>query len=453
MGWRDGLPFLYGVPADAEADLIDDTRPLLGDDAAAIFGDDPGTRPTAATVHAVIERLPPDADTDLIGAWIAVAASHGDPGAMRWHADRLAATPTLTPDVIAAAVAMLRAADDIIDGMAVNADAAVLGARGVVRRVLGLDAPSAATGIAALRAKAAGAQGGGPSMIVLAKPAAAQDAPRGKGDYDPLREYRAVLGVPLPLVRRPDLAAVRARLGAEFPHAAGVIDGVLRDVAAASAGDGAVRLRPTLLVGSPGTGKSRLARRLCEEFGVPASVVPVAGVADAHICGVPKGWSTGHGSVVAEAFRRHRIANPAVLLDELEKCAVSRHNGNVWDALLPLLEPETATAWRDPYVGEINASRVVWICTANTADPIPAPLRSRLRVLRVPDPQPAHVPLLAVSIMRDLAREQGLDPRWLPPLDGEELAALAESLAEHRSVRLLRAQVQRILELREMPNA
>ncbi|NYZ14851.1 AAA domain-containing protein [Azospirillum sp. RWY-5-1] len=112
--------------------------------------------------------------------------------------------------------------------------------------------------------------------------------------------------------------------------------------------DGALRLRPTLLVGEAGTGKSRLARRVFERLGLPYTVAPVGGTADARLLGTAKGWSTGHGSVVAEAFLRHRKANPGLVVDELEKVGTSRHNGSLWDGLLGLLEPETSRRWLDP---------------------------------------------------------------------------------------------------------
>lgn len=450
MDWRDHTPFPLGIPSACEAGLINDTADALGNARIVdVLGADLSAPLTADVAMAILGHLPATDDGELVCAWVAVAAAAGHIGSMRRHADALAGYGLLTPEIVAAAVSWSRAAELLLDG-GLDADPAtmIMSARAHVRRTLAVQNPIADR-LRALRNQAAGEEPACPAMIVLRKP---DDGERkAKAEHDPLSEYKAILGVPLPLVRRPDLTAVRAKLVGEFPHASSVIDAVLRD--AASAGDDTLRLRPTLFVGAPGCGKTRLAHRLCDELDVPLMTVPVAGAMDAHLLGVAKGWSTGHGSVVAEAFRRHRAANPAILLDELEKAGTSRHNGNVLDALLPLLEPETSARWRDPYVGQLNASRVIWLATANTVEPIPAPLRSRIRVLRVPDPAPEHVPLLAASIMRDVVRDQGLDERWVQPLDGEEVAALEESMSVHRSVRLLRRQVERVLELREMPCA
>jgi hypothetical protein len=70
---------------------------------------------------------------------------------------------------------------------------------------------------------------------------------------------------PLPLPVMPELTGVRARLIAEFPHAATIVNNVLEGFG----GRPNVYLRPTILLGAPGSGKTRFARRLAEELGTP----------------------------------------------------------------------------------------------------------------------------------------------------------------------------------------
>ncbi|SDB74522.1 hypothetical protein SAMN02927895_05249 [Belnapia rosea] len=114
------------------------------------------------------------------------------------------------------------------------------------------------------------------------------------------------------------------------------------------------------------------------------------------------------------------------MLDEVEKAGTSRTNGSLPDALLAMLEKRTARCWRDPYLeAPVNMEHVVWLATANDLDGVPSPLRDRFRILSFPAPRAEHLSALAHRLLVNSAIERGLDPRWAPPLDGVELAALA----------------------------
>jgi ATP-dependent Lon protease len=79
-----------------------------------------------------------------------------------------------------------------------------------------------------------------------------------------LGPLKSVINVPLPLVEVPPLHQVRSTLQFEFPYATDVIDFALADLV----GRTTVRLKPLLLVGDPGGGKTRFARRLGEVLGL-----------------------------------------------------------------------------------------------------------------------------------------------------------------------------------------
>jgi ATP-dependent Lon protease len=137
------------------------------------------------------------------------------------------------------------------------------------------------------------------------------------------------------------------------------------------------------------------------------------------------------------------------LIDEIDKSGNSRHNGRLEHVLMPFLEKETAKNYPDPYVeSDLNLSHVGYVLTCNSVDEIPAPLRDRLRIVRLPDPGREHLPALARCIVADIAKEQGGDPFWWPMLDDGELL-VAERLWKGGSVRRLSAVVERILAYRE----
>ena len=52
--------------------------------------------------------------------------------------------------------------------------------------------------------------------------------------------------------------------------------------------------------------------------------------------------------------------------------------------------------------------------------------------------------------MKDIAAEQEMDPVWLPQLDKMELEALQRAYGKHRSIRVLRRQLDAVLDARQM---
>lgn len=271
---------------------------------------------------------------------------------------------------------------------------------------------------------------------------AAQDIKSSLRNFDILSEL-------LPLATMPDdLVSWRDGLLAEFPHAAAAIDAIYEDlIARQSSNRRSFGFRPTLFVGAPGCGKSRLARRLAETADLALKVFSCGGVADSHFAGVSRGWSTALPSVPLEFLRASRVPNPMLLLDEIEKSGTSRHNGNIIDVMLTMLDPETAGRWIDPLLQTpVDLSHINWIFTANSVDPLPSPFRDRVRVIQVPKPELSHLPQLASSVLRDLDGRSG----WYQPLDQDELDAIAGSWGPSRSIRALRRLVEGVLKAREL---
>ncbi|MCJ2025580.1 AAA family ATPase [Methylobacterium sp. J-067] len=270
------------------------------------------------------------------------------------------------------------------------------------------------------------------------------------GKADNAREVKRLLskglGAPLPLRPVPaDWTAWEAGLVAEAPwHAPAV-----RAIRAGQGGRPHWGLSVTCLVGAPGSGKSRLVRQAAEVSNLPFARFSLDSTSDNSIGGTPIRWSSGHPGVVDGLLARSGTANGLVLLDELDKAAGSRTSGgHPFDILHGLFEAETARAWRSPYLlAELDLSHVTYVCTANSLDGIPASLLDRMTVVRVDEPGPEHLGLLAPALARQACRELGLDERW-GDLDGEELSALADAW-RGGSVRRLQRLVARILQARD----
>jgi len=243
----------------------------------------------------------------------------------------------------------------------------------------------------------------------------------------------------------PDIAAVRAALGFEFPYALGVIDVLLSDLV----GQSFVYLRPTIFWGTPGSGKTHFCRRLADLLGAGAWRFDASTSDGAVIGGTARRWNSTECAHPFLAISRARVANPLFLIDEIEKAGTRSDYGRLWDSLLGFLETETAERYPDPALQtEIDVSRVSYLATANYLDPLPAPLRDRMRILAFPEPRPTDLPELLPSVLDQLTRERNLDGRWIPPLSQVELNAVA-SFWRGGSVRRLKRFVDVVLRDRD----
>ncbi len=260
-----------------------------------------------------------------------------------------------------------------------------------------------------------------------------------------VKEFEKLLNVALPLPQVPGLAHVRERLVEEFPYAAAVIDELLNRLV----GRDHVHIRTTVLVGTPGCGKTRLARRLCEELAVPFELVSCGGLNDSSIGGTARRWTSGEPSLAVMSIRRHRCAGPVIILDEIEKVGTSRYNGNVHDVLIGLFERETSQRWFDPYVeSPCDLSHLSWLMTANTLATVPSVLLDRCRVIAFPEPGAEQLEVLAPRLVERIYVDAGHDPRWATPLEQFELTALAGHW-RGGSIRKLQQLVETLVEARE----
>jgi ATP-dependent Lon protease len=255
-----------------------------------------------------------------------------------------------------------------------------------------------------------------------------------------------VINVALPLVMVPPLHQVRDRLMFEFPYAINVIDFALADLV----GRITVRLRPLLLVGDPGGGKSRFARRLGEVLGLNVWRTDASRSDGAVFAGTDRRWYSAEPCHSFLAIGQARHANPMVLLDEIEKAGTRSDYGRLWDCLLGFLEPETNARYADPALQvTIDLSHISYVATANTLDPLPSPVRDRFRVISFPKPTKDDLDALLPAVIADLTAERSLDRRWIEPLDGLEHDAVAIHW-RGGSVRRLRRVVEAVLRERDL---
>ncbi|WP_245509550.1 AAA family ATPase [Bradyrhizobium vignae] len=250
-----------------------------------------------------------------------------------------------------------------------------------------------------------------------------------------------VINIALPLVAMPPLSEVRRALLAEFPYAALVVDFVLADLV----GRPTVRLNPLLLSGEPGSGKTRFAERMFHHLGVSCWRTDATAADGSAFGGTDRRWSTAQVCHPMLAIARAGHGNPGILIDEIDKAAIGRDYGRLFDRLLAFLESETARQYPDPALQTtLDLRHVSYVATANHTHTLPSPLRDRFRQIEFPKPAAEDLEALLPAVIADILRDRGLDRRWMIPFTTAEKQAIARHW-HGGSVRRLRRVVEVVM--------
>lgn len=160
---------------------------------------------------------------------------------------------------------------------------------------------------------------------------------------------------------------------------------------------------PILLLGEPGIGKTYFAKKLAKILGTTFHFLDANSITASWVLtGASGQWQNADAGNIFKYILESNTISPVVILDEIDKLSQGK-NYDPFSVFHQMFESENSSQFKDEFLNiSFDASKIIYILTANNINNIPDSLLSRMRVFDIKRPSNEDMKIIAQNIYKDI---------------------------------------------------